>query len=243
MTNRSPWISIGTLIFLILLGPQPNSLSAQGIGVATRAGTMGVGAEVSLGFYEKFAIRGGFGKIDWDFMPEIPTSYFGLNFGLPGVDPSLAETKVLFPETLNVGADIYLTTNLRITGGILLQTGEMGLEGTVGSTGTVAIGSKSYQASDLETFKGTLSDNKNYIPYASIGLGNHSERGFGLFTEIGAAFHGKRILTLSATGNQNVIANADFQTELAKERTNLQEKIDSYLKIWPILSVGFRFSL
>ena len=98
MTNRSPWISIGTLIFLILLGPQPNSLSAQGIGVATRAGTMGVGAEVSLGFYERFAIRGGFGKIDWDFMPEIPTSYFGLNFGLPGVDASLAETKATFPR-------------------------------------------------------------------------------------------------------------------------------------------------
>ena len=37
------------------------NLSGQGIGVAARGGTMGVGAEVSLGFYQKFAIRGGFG--------------------------------------------------------------------------------------------------------------------------------------------------------------------------------------
>ncbi len=242
MSNRT-WISISILTLFVLIASQPISLSAQGIGVAARAGTMGVGPEVSLGFYERFAVRGGFGKMDWDFMPEIPTSPFGLNFGLPGVDASLTETKALFPETINVGADIYLPANLRITGGLLLQTGEIGLEGTVGSAGTIAVGSKNYQAADLETFKGTLSENKNYIPYASIGLGNHSERGFGLFTEIGAAFHGKRILTLSATGNQNVVGSADFQTELAKESTSLQEKLDSYLKVWPILSIGFRFSL
>jgi hypothetical protein len=238
---RRTWIQSAILAFILITGTQHNSLSAQGIGIAARAGTMGIGPEITLGFYERFAVRGGFGKIDWSFMPEIPTSLFGLNFGLPGVDASLTETKALFPETLNVGADIYLTSHLRITGGLLLQTGEMGLEGTVPRTGTITVGSKTYPASELDSFKGTLSENENYIPYASIGLGNHSERGFGLFTEIGAAFHGKRVLTLSAKGN--VTGSADFQTELAKERTSLQEKLDSYLRIWPILNIGIRFSL
>ncbi|MFL2544317.1 MAG: hypothetical protein ACJ0RV_00595 [Longimicrobiales bacterium] len=219
------------------------NLSGQGIGVAARGGTMGVGAEVSLGFYQKFAIRGGFGKMDWDFMPEIPTSLFGMGFGLPGSGDATTTT-ALFPETINFGADLYLTDNFRVTGGLLLQTGETGIQGTVDqSGGDITIGSKSYSASTFETFKVTLDENKDYIPYASIGLGNHSERGFGLFAELGAAFYGDRVLTLQTTGNGNILGETEFKTNLAEEEASLQQKVDSYLKIWPILSVGFRFSL
>ena len=219
------------------------NLSGQGIGVAARGGTMGVGAEVSLGFYQKFAIRGGFGKMDWDFMPEIPTSLFGMGFGIPGVGDATTTT-ALFPETINFGADLYLTDNFRVTGGLLLQTGETGIQGTVDqSGGDITVGSKSYSATTFETFKVTLDENKDYIPYASIGLGNHSERGFGLFAELGAAFHGDRVLTLQATGTGNILGETEFKTNLAEEEASLQQKVDSYLKIWPILSVGFRFSL
>ena len=243
MTTRSPWISFGTLILLILLGPQPNSLSAQGIGVATRAGTMGIGAEVSLGFYERFAIRGGFGKMDWDFMPEIPTSLFGMDFGIPGSGDATV-TKALFPETINVGADIYLNRHFRITGGILLQTGETGIAGTVNqSGGDITVGSKNYGAATFETFKVTLDENKDYIPYASIGLGNHSERGIGLFFELGAALIGERVLTLEATGNGQILGEAEFKANLAEEQASLQGKLDDLMKIWPILSIGLRFSL
>ena len=233
-----------SMLVLTTISFSNEKLSGQGIGVVARGGTLGVGAEVSLSFFERFAIRGGFGKMDWDFMPEIPTSLFGMGFRLPGSGDATTTT-ALFPETINVGADIYLTDNFRVTGGFLMQTGETGIEGTVDwdRGGDITIGSKSYAVTTFETFKVTLDENKDYIPYASIGLGNHSERSFGLFTELGAAFHGNRVVTLEATGNGNILGETEFRTNLAEEQASIQEKVDSYFKVWPILSIGFRFSL
>lgn len=242
MKIQGSLVATGLLTAVLFTYPS-QGLSGQGIGVGARGGTMGVGPEVTLGFYQRFAVRGGFGKMDWDFMPKIPTSLFGMGFGLPGSGDATTTT-ALFPETINFGADVYLTDNFRVTGGLLLQTGETGIQGTVDSNGgDITVGSQSYSAGTFETFKVTLDENKDYVPYASIGLGNHSERGFGLFTELGAAFYGNRVVTLETTGNGNVLGETEFKTNLAEEQASIQEKVDGYLKIWPILSIGFRFSL
>ncbi|MFQ5537164.1 MAG: hypothetical protein ACE5GJ_06895 [Gemmatimonadota bacterium] len=210
-----------------LMLAMPVSLFAQGLAVAARGGTLGVGAEAALGLSSNFAIRGGIG-----LMPFEPSAT------IDGIDYTLK-----LPETwVNIGADLYLGGGFRIGAGMLFKPDDPTLTGEVSASKSVTIGDKTYTASDVAQLSGTL-DSKDQAPYVLIGFGRHTKSGIGLFLDIGAAFVGDPKVTLSATGNPTVVNSSEFQSELRKQEQNTENDLGSYLKIWPILNLGLKIGL
>jgi hypothetical protein len=74
-------------------------------------------------------------------------------------------------------------------------------------------------------------------PYIGLGLGSVAGRGFGVFFDVGAAFHGTPTAELSASGP--VSSQQSFQTNLRLEENNLNEDLEDF-KIYPVIGFGFR---
>jgi hypothetical protein len=211
----------------------PGALSAQGFGVAARAGTLGIGAEGALGLTDAFVIRGGIGLM--------PLELKNPSFWEPGTD---VDATLKLPKTwYNIGADLYLGGGFRVGGGMLFKPDNPSLTGSLTGSASIDIGGTTYTASDVAEVKGTL-ESKKSAPYALIGFGKHTKTGIGLFLDLGVAMLGDPQVSLEATkGNPTVINSATFQSRLRTEETNIEDDIGSYLKFWPILNIGIKLGV
>jgi hypothetical protein len=202
----------------------PLALSAQSVGIGVRAGTFGLGGEVSVQLMEKLAVRGGlgivpvelngdFGDVTYNIKPTSPLTNVGLNF-FPGMG------------------------GLHLSAGVLMVPNTTDL--TAEYTGTVTIGDRTYTGAEAGTLTGTL-DHGSMAPYAGIGFGRMTARGIGLFLDLGAAFMSEPVVTLNASGPGT--NSQQFRDDLERERQKAQEDAEKYLRILPQISLGLRFGL
>lgn len=202
----------------------PAGITAQGFGVAARAGTIGLGAEAALGITDALVIRGGLG-----LMPLEPSAT------ISDIDFTLK-----LPETwFNIGADLYLGSGFRIGGGMLFKPDDPTLEGELLTN--VDIGGRDFTPAELGTLTGTL-NSKDQAPYALIGFGKHTSSGIGLFLDLGVAFTGDPEVSLDAR-NGTFSDAAELQSRLRTEERNLEEDLGQYLKMWPILNLGLKIGI
>jgi hypothetical protein len=204
----------GALVLLI-----PAAASAQ-IAVGARIGTLGVGAEASFRLNDRIAIRGGYGVVPYELEQEVGDVKYN-------VEPT--------SQLPNIGVDLRLGM-IRFGGGLMFFQDSTMLEGT--PTGTVTFGGTQYSGSQIGTVNGSL-DHGSAVPYGIIGFGNPSGTGFGMFLDLGAAFTKKPDLQVTASGP--IASNAQFRADLEEERQKIQDSLDKYFKVWPIISLGFRF--
>ena len=108
--------------------------------------------------------------------------------------------------------------------------------------GSVEIGDMTYTSTDVSELTGIL-DSKDQAPYVLIGFGRHTASGIGLFLDLGAAFIGEPEVSLDATGNAAIIGSSEFQSELRKQETNIEDDLGSYIKVWPIFNIGLRIGV
>jgi len=203
----------------------PGALTAQGFGVAARAGTLGLGAEAAVGLSDALVLRGGLG-----LMPLEPSAT------IDDIDFTLT-----LPETwFNVGADLYLSGSVRIGGGMMFKPDDPTLVAEITGTQTITIGDQTYSASELVQVDGIL-DSKDQAPYVLIGFGKHTKSGIGLFLDLGAAFIGEPTVSLTASGP--VANEASVQAELRKQETNIENDLGTYLKVWPIINIGLKIGV
>jgi hypothetical protein len=219
---RKSILTLSTALLLVV----PAAVSAQGFGIAGRAGTLGVGGEVALGLTDAFVIRGGLGLIPFEPTATIDDIEFTLKL----------------PEKwMTIGADIYLGGSFRIGGGMLFKPDDPTLTGEIVG-GSVEIGDTTYTSTEVSQLTGVL-DSKDQAPYVLIGFGRHTASGIGLFLDLGAAFIGEPEVRLDATGNSTIIGSSEFQSELRKQETNIEDDLGSYIKVWPILNIGLRIGV
>lgn len=216
---RKSILTLSTALFLAV----PAAVSAQGLGIAARAGTLGVGAEIALGLTNWFVIRGGAG-----LMPFEPST------SIEDIDVTL-----ILPEWFNVGVDVYLGGSFRIGGGVLFKSDDPRVEGNF--TTDQDIGGRSFTPAELGTLTGVLSS-RDKAPYALIGFGNHISSGIGLFLDLGVAFLGEPEINLYATEG-TFLDRAELDSRLAAEARDWEESAGSYLNYWPIFNLGVRIGL
>ena len=216
---RKSILTVSTVLFLAV----PAVVSAQGLGIAARAGTLGVGAEIALGLTNWFVIRGGAG-----LMPFEPST------SIEDIDVTL-----ILPEWFNVGVDVYLGGSFRIGGGVLFKSDDPRVEGNF--TTDQDIGGRSFTPAELGTLTGVLSS-RDRAPYALIGFGNHISSGIGLFLDLGVAFLGEPEINLYATEG-TFLDRAELNSRLAAEARDWEESAGSYLNYWPIFNLGVRIGL
>ncbi|HUF50697.1 MAG TPA: hypothetical protein VMN60_07690 [Longimicrobiales bacterium] len=202
----------------------PIAAPAQSLGVSARAGSLGIGGELSLGLTGRLAVRGGIGVLPF----EVNRSYSDVDYTIEPTSP-----------LANVGIDFYPGLGgLHIGGGLLLVSQPTTLTGEY--TGTVDIGGRTYTGAEVGTLTGEL-DHGSSAPYLLLGFGRHTGAGFGFFADLGAAFMKDPALTLEASGP--AANNQQFQDDLERERAEAEADAKEFLKILPILSLGVRIGI
>ena len=215
--KKAPWIAI-----LLLFLAAPPVLSAQGLAIGGRAGTLGFGGEVALGLSDVITLRGGFGVFPYEYDGEFDGEEFS----------------VTFPSSLwSAGIDLYLGGGpIRLMGGVMGRTGDLEVESTF--TGSRDIGGTTYSSSG--TLSGVL-EQKSIAPFAGIGFGKHTAGGFGFFLDLGAAFTGDPEVNMTVSGP--VASLPGIQASVQQEADDIQEDLGTWLKIWPIVSIGIKIPL
>ncbi len=212
------------MVAVAVAASTPGSAHAQSIGIAGRVGTLGLGAEAAIGLTDRVVVRAG--------------------LGLTPVEPSLTlrgiETTLELPTWYNVGVDLYVTGAMRLGGGLLFKADDPTLTGVF--TTNQDIGGTTFTPQEIGTLVAVL-DSKSQVPYVLIGFGKHTAPGIGLFLDLGVAFLGEPDFQLSAVGGTLPDDSGALRTALDAEATEFEDAAGSYLKFWPILSLGLRIGI
>jgi len=207
---------------LLLLLASPAALSAQGLAVGARAGSMGLGGEVALGLSDTFVLRGGLGVFPYEYDGEFDEE----------------EYTVTFPTSIwSAGIDFYPGGgSIRFMGGIMGRSGD--LEAETRWTDGREIGDQTFSGSG--SLKGTL-DQGSVAPFIGLGFGKHTAGRFGFFMDIGVAFTGEPDVKLKPGGEVASLPGID--QALREEEAKIQDDSGNYLKYWPMLSLGFKLPI
>jgi hypothetical protein len=197
--------------------------AAQGIGIGARIGTLGLGGEAAIGLGDRLVLRGGVG-----LMPIEPSATF-----------DDIEVTLTLPTWYNAGIDVYLNGAMRLGAGMLFKQDDPKLVGTF--EGPQDIGGTTYTPQELGTLSGVI-DSSDSAPYVLLGFGKHTAPGIGLFLDVGVAFLGDPQVILSSSDG-TFSNDPSMQDALDREADDFEADMRTYLRFWPILSLGLRIGL
>lgn len=218
---RRTALALGLVSALLLTSQSANAQLAIG----ARAGTTGVGGELSFGLTDKLAVRG-----TVTVMPVKPKFK-------AGDESNAIEYEAELPSPIfTAGADFALAGAFRLFGGLMIGADEVSAKGPYNQT--VTFGGRQYTGSGEVTAKVETSST---APFLGIGFGKTFGPGIGLNLDIGGALLGESTVTLDATGP--VRSASDYETQRRAEQDKIQEKVDKYAKIYPMISLGIRVGL
>jgi hypothetical protein len=204
----------------VVLGPAP--LAAQ-FGLAARASTLGIGAEVSYRVSRVIGVRAGVNYLE-----------FSRDMAIENIDYHLT------PHFENGSAllDFYpLGGSFHLSGGVLLNHNEGRMEARLNQN--IEIGGRTYTPSEIGSLTGTV-DFRKTAPYLGLGFAAGGKVSFLL--DLGVGVTGTPRVDLIGetplTGPAKTEFDANVAQELAQVRAEINDK--SYLKFHPVLSVGLR---
>ena len=191
-----------------------NNASAQ-FAVGGRAGTTGVGGEVTFSVIPRFALRA-----TATVIPVKPKGTFDdVEFE---VDPP--------SPMFTAGADLYLTENLRLFGGVLIGADQLVLDGDY--SGSVQFGNQTY--SGTGKIVGEV-ESSSTAPFFGLGLGRTIGSRVNFNLDLGAAILGESTVRLiEITGPAAQSSQAQRDAKIAE----IQDDVDKYAKLYPIISFG-----
>lgn len=191
-----------------------NTASAQ-LAIGGRAGTTGVGGEISFAIIPRLALRGSATVI-----PVKPKGTFD------DVDFKVDPPSPMF----TAGADLYMTENLRLFGGILFGADELGIDGDY--SGSVQFGNQTY------TGQGQIIgvvESSSTAPFFGLGLGRTFGSRVNFNLDLGAAILGEstvRLIEITGPASQSTQAQRDAKI------AEIQDDVDKYAKFYPMISFG-----
>jgi len=198
--------------------------AAQDLGIAMRAGTLGLGGEAALSLGERIAVRGGVG-----FLP--------LEFGatIDDIDLTLELPRTLY----HAGIDLYLTSVFRIGAGFLVKPDGVALSAT--PTEPEEIGGQEFTPAEIGTLRGALDTSERAL-YALLGFGKHVSKRAGLTLDLGVAFLRDTRVTLDSEGG-TLSDDPSFRARLDAQARSFEADLPRYLELWPIVNLGFRIGV
>ncbi len=209
------------------LGAQRPSGHGADASIGIRAGTLGFGLEAS----------------------KLLTNHLGIRVGGNTFKISKTQTSsdVTFDAELKMQSfsallDLYPSPrgSFHFTGGLVTNPVKISATGVPSTSGTFTLNGNDYTAAQVGTLTGS-GKYSSVVPYAGLGLGTpaSSKGSLKLVFDLGVLI-GKPTVALDATGaaSGSQLA-ADIQTQV----TQTQHDVNTWLPVWPVLSLGlvFRF--
>lgn len=202
------------------------TMSAQAAGLGLRAGTMGVGGDLSFALAPSVSVRLGVS---------------GLNY-----NTTVDKTEVRYDGKLklsNVSAllDWNVAGPFRLTAGLVGGGSKIDVTGTP-TGGQYTLNGTTYNAADVGTLTGDVKPGRSTAPYLGIGFGNVARKGLGFYADLGVIFQGSPKARLSATCDAATppALCTQIQTDLLQEQQRLQDDLNSF-KYYPVANVGVSY--
>lgn len=214
MENRFMRIG-GGLVFLLL-----TAVAGADVGVNFKAGTLGLGVELSRSFSERLSVGLGFNSYNYKTTDRASDVDYDFDFDLQSV--------ALLAHYHPFGGVF------RFTGGVLRNENELNLTGRPTAGSSYVINGVTYNASDVGTLSGKLTFDST-APYLGLGWGSRPGGRFGMSADIGVLYQGSPKLVLTATGPA-----AGLSSDIEQERRSAEEDL-SDLEWYPVLSLGIYF--
>lgn len=203
---------------------EPVASSRSGFGLTVKAGTLGYGGDINVGFSESLSTRFGINAYRNSYTGNASAMDFKFKTNL---------------QTASALADWYpFAGSFRTSGGVYYNNNKFSLT-AIPTGGNFIINGVTYTSAQVASLAGTVLFNK-VAPYFGIGWGNPvaNDKGWGLVSDFGILFQGKPkldlVVTCAATCPGTLQANA------AAENAKLQSDLDHF-QFWPVASIGISY--
>ena len=197
------------------------------VGASLKVGTLGVGADVTIGVVEKLNAR-------------VNLNYFKLNTTITEEDEDGSGGGTIKPKLnlLTMGALLDWhpwAQGFRISAGLYMNNNKLDL--TAETSDTVEINDHEYSVSNL----GGKVDFNTFAPYLGIGYGNAVQaNGHWHFSfDIGALFSGSPHAALWATASDPAL-QPQLDADIAEEVKNIEDDLEVF-SIHPVVSLGVSY--
>ena len=214
---------IGIVAGLLVLGATlARPVQAQ-VGLGLRASTLGAGGELSVrGRYLGIRVGG------YYFSTTRDATIDGIAYDL---SPRLRSGTAIV-DLHPFGGSFHLS------GGVLYNSNRGAVDARL--TGPITIGTTTYQPAEVGSLTGVVTYSSRYAPYAGLGFSGRGR--VSLLFDVGLAFSGYPTVSLTGSTNLTGQAKAVFDQNVQQEIQDIQDDIESrsYLKYYPVVSVGLR---
>jgi len=213
------------LILSVLLFLVTGCANSGGLAVSGKAGTLGLGGELTTRMTSNINARVGVNALDLDFDAEAEDVEYDVGLELRSFTALL---------------DWHIFDDpFRISAGILVNENELSLKAS--PTTTEELGGTPYTPDEIGTLSGRV-DFDDLAPYVGIGWGNALDRNqrWGFYFDLGVAYTRSPHIALKANGS--LASDPAFQADLARERDDIEDKLKRF-RFYPVISIGlfYRF--
>lgn len=201
-------------------------------GISAKAGTMGLGIDLTYSINEYFKLRGGYSQMDFSRNFTNDGSQFNGKLKLGGWD-------------LLVDAHPF-ANGFRVSAGAYIPSTQLNLTGAPTGAGSYTINGNTYSTSQVNSFDGSAKYS-GVKPYLGLGYDtfNSATNGGLYFTsDVGVIFSGAPKVTLSANCSAGTAPStcAQLSTDIAAQQQSINSTLSKY-NLLPVLQlgVGYRF--
>jgi hypothetical protein len=220
MSKKLAAAALAALLFL------PEIASAD-TSVGLRAGTLGLGAELSYAVSQQVALRIG---ADTYSPKEVSVTKEDIDYDAKAKLRSGSLLVDWFP----------FTNNFRISLGAILNRNKITATGKPDANGQYTIGGSTFQANQIGTPEADVTFRKT-APYFGIGYGRPINSGLSFISDLGVMFQGSPTATLTAACTPTTPNCAQLQSAVAAEQATLQDNVSKF-KYYPVFSVGLAYT-
>jgi hypothetical protein len=198
---------------------------AQGVAITPKIGTLGYGADLTVGLGERTNLRIGYATGEYE--------------------PEIRETDIDYDGKIELGnGNVFLDLHpggrgFRFSIGAIINNSDVTARSTEETT--IVVNNRPYRVSDVGTLVGTIEFDE-IAPYLGIGFGNAVRGGRVSFSfDLGAAWVGEPKVSLVAIPNDpSTPFPPGFESDLRAEEEELQEAVSDY-RILPLVQFGVSF--
>lgn len=206
--------------------------AATPFGISAKAGTMGLGLDLTYSINDYFKLRGGYSQMDFNRNFTSNGSQFNGKLKLGGWD-------------LLVDAHPF-ANGFRISAGAYIPSTQLSLTGAPTGAGSYTINGNTYSTSQVNSFDGSAkySGVKPYLGLGYDGFNSATNGGFYFSSDVGVIFSGAPKVALSASCSAGTAPStcAQLNTDIAAQQQSINNTLSKY-NLLPVvqLGVGYRF--
>lgn len=219
------WFAVWMTVLMLGMAA-PSQAAVLGIGVTGKAGTTGLGADLTVPLISNWVnLRGGYNNL----------SFFSTSVTFDGIKYSgdmEFQDAPLFLDVHPFGG------SFRVSGGVYWLDHDAILTAT--PTSNIDVGGQTFTPSEVGSLRSDIQHGRDWGPYLGIGWGNAADDNFmdlpiavGLSLDLGLIYVGESSVSMRQVGGTTNIS----QSSLDQEARDIEDKLNDY-EFFPVATIG-----